>query len=175
MGFACKIGGARVTFEGALGGQVAGALDQAFGAEGDWEGVASRHFGQLTDDEWSALTRRAVEELGQDRLPNLLALGSCGQGVFLPANVHAMSLPLPTGPLRCAALPGLRSELAMLAELWEVPVDDRGLLAILEASELDEGSVADAPEVIALARVGLAANEALRRDCPLWLVGGGDV
>jgi hypothetical protein len=35
----------------------------------------------------------------------------------------------------------------------------------------DDGWVADAPEIRAFARIALAANEAVRRDCPLWLVG----
>jgi hypothetical protein len=39
------------------------------------------------------------------------------------------------------------------------------------ADDPDDGPVADAPEVVAFARLALAANEAMRRDCPLWLVG----
>ena len=35
----------------------------------------------------------------------------------------------------------------------------------------DDGFVADSPEVLAFARLALAANEAVRRDCPLWVVG----
>ncbi len=35
----------------------------------------------------------------------------------------------------------------------------------------DDGWVADAPEILTFARLALAANEATRRDCPLWLVG----
>ena len=31
--------------------------------------------------------------------------------------------------------------------------------------------VADAPEILTFARLALAANEATRRDCPLWVVG----
>ena len=34
-----------------------------------------------------------------------------------------------------------------------------------------DGCVADALENVTFARLALAANEAVRRDCPLWLVG----
>jgi hypothetical protein len=34
----------------------------------------------------------------------------------------------------------------------------------------DDGWVADAPEILTFARLALAANEATRRDCPLWVV-----
>lgn len=173
MGFACRIGGARAMFAGPLGGHVAGAIDQAFGAEGDWEGVAARCYGELEAAGWSELKRRAVETLGEDAVPNLLALGDDGRGVFLPAHVRAVALPLPQGaPLCCAALHGLRRELAEFAERWELPLDDESLEAILKGA--DDGGVADAPEVVVFARLALAANEALRRDCPLWLVGAGD-
>lgn len=173
MGLACTIGGAKATFEEKLANHVAGALDQAFGAEGDWEGVAPRHFGELGDLGWLELKRKAAESLGEEAIPNLLALGDDGRGVYLPAHVQAVSLPLPSGlPLRCASLPGLRSELAQLADAWELPLDDDALLEILAIrQDPDDGWVADPPEILTFARLALAANEAVRRDCPLWLVG----
>ena len=39
------------------------------------------------------------------------------------------------------------------------------------ALDPDDGWVADPPEILTFARLVLAANEAMRRDCPLWLVG----
>jgi hypothetical protein len=73
--------------------------------------------------------------------------------------------------LHCASLPGLRTELAELAERWELPLDDEGLQELLQVSnDPDDGFVADSPEVLAFARLALAANEATRRDCPLWVV-----
>ena len=78
----------------------------------------------------------------------------------------------PGAPLSCASLPGLRTELALLAERWELPLDDEGLTELLNvACDPDDGFVADAPEILTFARLALASNEAVRRDCPLWLVG----
>ena len=172
MGMTCTVGGARGTFEGTFANEVAGLLDQAFGAEGDWEGTAPRQFGELSEAGWSDFKRKATAEVGPEELPNLLALGSEGRGVYLPTHVRAVSLPLSVGgPLRCASLPGLRGELSLLAERWELPLEDEGLLEVLRGSDdPDAGQVADAPEVVAFARLALAANEAIRRDCPLWLV-----
>jgi hypothetical protein len=160
-------------FEAQFADEVAGLLDHAFGAEGDWEGSAPRQFGELSGSSWSEFQEKAVAELGADALPNLLGLGEDGRGVFLPANVQAVALPLSGGePLRCASLPGLRRELAELAECWELPLDDHGLTEILHIhQDPDDGFVADPPEVLTFARLALAANEAVRRDCPLWLVG----
>jgi hypothetical protein len=167
------VGGARGTFDELVAREVAGVLDNAFGAEGDWEGAAPRHFGELIGNGWSELQERAVAELGCDSVPNLLGLGSDGRGVYLPAHVQAVTLPLSAGsPLRCASLPGLREELTELAERWDLRLDDQGLLDILKVShDPDDGPVADAPEILTFARLALAANEAVRRDCPLWLIG----
>ncbi len=84
-----------------------------------------------------------------------------------------MSLPLSIGgPLRCASLHGLRGELEELAARWDLPLDDEALLDLLRVhNDPDDGFVADAPEVVSFALLALAANEAVRRDCPLWLVG----
>jgi len=173
MGLSFTVGGARGTFEERFADEVAGLLDNAFGAEGDWEGVPARHFGELIGTGWADLQRRAVEELGVDAVPNLLALGEDGRGVYLPAHVRAVSLPLSAGaPLRCASLPGLRGELAELAACWELPLDDEGLLDLLHVhQDPDDGWVADTLEILTFARLALAANEAVRRDCPLWLLG----
>ncbi len=173
MGLSFTVGGARGTFEECFADEVAGLLDNAFGAEGDWEGSAPCHFGELAGTGWADLQQRASEELGEDAVPNLLALGEEGRGAYLPAHVRAVSLPLSRGePLRCASLPGLRGELAALAERWELPLDDVGLKELLNIhQDPDDGCVADAPEILVFARLALAANEAVRRDCPLWLVG----
>lgn len=174
MGLSFTVGGAKGTFEERFANEVAGVLDHAFGAEGDWEGVPPRHFGELAETGWSDLQRRALRELGADAIPNLLALGQDGRGVYLPAHVQAISLPLPAGEaLRCASLPGLRRELAELAERWDLALDDEALKDLLNIHrDPDDGWVADAPEILAFARIALAANEAVRRDCPLWIVGG---
>lgn len=173
MGLTCTVGGAKGTFEADFANEVAGVLDHAFGAEGDWEGASPRHFGELIGAGLSELQERAISEVGADAIPNLLALGEGCRGVYLPAHVQAVTLPLSAGsPLRCASLPGLRQELTDLADRWDLPVDDQGLLDILQvSSDPDDGWVADAPEILTFARLALAANEAVRRDCPLWLVG----
>lgn len=172
MALSFTVGGAKGTFEEQFANEVAGVLDNAFGAEGDWEGVPPRHFGELAGTGWSDLQARAADELGEDGAPNLLALGEGGRGVYLPAHVQAVSLPLSAGgPLRCASLPGLRQELAELAQRWDLPLDDEALLDLLQVHrDPDDGWVADAPEILTFARLVLAANEAVRRDCPLWLV-----
>jgi hypothetical protein len=172
MGLSFTVGGTKGTFDDGLAREVAGLLDNAFGAEGDWEGVPPRHYGELTGTDWAVLQSVAADELGADAIPNLLALGDRGRGVYLPAHVRAVSLPLTCGSLRCASLPGLRRELAELADRWDLATDDQSLLDLLRIStDPDDGPVADAPEVLTFARLALAANEAVRRDCPLWLVG----
>lgn len=170
MGRLCAVGGARGVFDAATAREVARRIDQAFGAESDWDGEDRRPFGDLDDAGWATLCRRAQEELPAEDLENLLAPGVEGRGVYLPANVQAVALPMPEGgSLRCASLTGLRRELFELAERWELPVDDESLAGLLRGSA--DGGLADAPEVLAFARLTLAANEAMRRDCPLWLVG----
>ena len=172
MGLSFTVGGARDTFDGAFAAEVAGLLDQAFGAEGDWEGATPRHFGELVEAGWQELQDRASSELGEESIPNLLALGTEGQGVYLPAHLRSVHLPLSAGRrLHCASLPGLRTELAELAARWELPLDDQGLEDLLDiGQDPDDGFVADSPEILAFARLALAANEATRRGCPLWIV-----
>ena len=173
MGLSFTVGGTRGTFDEGFADEVAGVLDHAFGAEGDWEGVEPLHFGELAGTGWADLQARAVEELGREGASNLLALGEEGRGVYLPAHVQAVSLPLSRGDsLRCASLPGLRGELAELSQRWDLPLEDQALRDILAVrQDPDDGWVADAPEILTFARLALAANEAVRRDCPLWLVG----
>ncbi len=172
MALSFTVGGARGTFAEPFAGEVACALDLAFGGEGEWEGSDPLHFGDLTPRCWAELQERAVAELGAEGLPHLLALDEAGRGVYLPAHVQAVALPMAGGrPLRCASLPGLRSELAELADRWGLPLDDDGLHALLRHGDGDDVAMVDAPELHTFARLALAANEAVRRDCPLWLVG----
>jgi hypothetical protein len=173
MTLSVAIGGAKGNFEDRVGLEVASVIDRAFGAEGEWEGVAARRFGELPPDELAELCLRAAEELGAEAVSNLSSVVGEGTGVFLPAHVRAVTLPLSVGgPLRCASLPGLRDELAGLASRWELPLDDAALLDLLRVAEDPvDGPVAEPPEVLTFARLSLAANEAVRRDCPLWLLG----
>lgn len=173
MAVSFTVGGARRIFDHSFAEEVVGVLDNAFGAEGEWEGGSAKHYGEPADTGWSELQRRASQELGFDALPNLMALGEDGRGVYVPANVQTASFPLSAGgDLKCASLPGLRNELNSLAERWELPLDDLGLDELLHvANDPDDGCVADAPEILTFARLALAANEAVRRDCPLWLMG----
>jgi len=173
MGVSFKVGGAQGTFESAFAREVAGVLDHAFGGENEWEGVPPCHFGDLAESGWAELQKRGCEALGAEAIPNLLGLGVEGRGVYLPAHVQAVTLPLSRGaPLRCASLPGLRDELAQLAECWDLSLEDQALRDLIRIHlDPDDGWVADTPEVLAFARLALAANEAVRKDCPLWLVG----
>jgi len=173
MALSFTVGGARGTFDDQFAEEVAGVLDHAFGAEGEWEGLPPLYYGEMEAAGWSELQRRAVDEMGAETIPNLTALGEQGRGVYLPAQVQTIALPLSAGePLRCASLLGLRNELSELARRWDLPLDDEGLRALLQvAHDPDDGWVADPAEVMTFARLALAANEAMRRDCPLWLVG----
>lgn len=170
MARTCSVGGARGIFEATLAREVAERIDQAFGAEGGWDGDSRRPYGDLDDHGLARLRHQAAAELTPEAVPNLLVLGVEGRGVYLPANLPGVALPLSVGgPLRCGSLTGLRRELFELAERWGLPVDDEALSALLDHS--GDGAVAEPPEVLAFARLTLAANEAMRRDCPLWLVG----
>lgn len=172
MSLSFLVGGTQGTFEERLAREVAGVLDNAFGAEGDWEGSPPRSYGETLASGWADLQARAACELGSHTIPNLLALASDAQGVYLPTSVRAVCLPLQRGLLNCASLTGLRRELETLAEHWDLPSDDSGLERILQTSvDPDDGPVADAPEILTFALLALAANEATRRGCPLWLVG----
>jgi hypothetical protein len=175
MALSFTVGGAHGTFEPGFAEEVACLLDNAFGAEGEWEGSPPLHYGEQADSGWLDLQRRAEAELGPDGVSNLLAISSEQGGVYLPAQLRAVSLPLSAGtPLNCASLHGLREELAQLAERWELPLDDEGLMDLLNvAQDPDDGWVAEPPEILTFARLARAANEASRRDCPLWLVGSG--
>ncbi|MFO0957820.1 MAG: hypothetical protein U0800_10230 [Isosphaeraceae bacterium] len=173
MSLSVTVGGARATFASPLANEVAVVLDRAFGGEGEWERDDSCHFGEMAGtSRWEEFQARAAGELGRDEVPNILAIGGDGRGAYLPAHVGAVSLPLSGGQaLRCASLPGLRRELAELAGRWGLPLDDQGLRDILRVDlDPDDGFVADDPTVLTFARLALAANEAVRRDCPLWLV-----
>lgn len=173
MGLSIKVGGTRGTFEGPSADAIAEALDHAFGAEGEWEGDAPVGFGEQPATGWSRLQQQAAKTLGADFVPNLLALPGDGRGVYLPAPVRAMDLALKGfGTLRCASLPGLRSELEDLAGRWGIELDEDALRTRVSSAP-DPGEAGDEPEAVALARLVLAANEAARRDCPLWLVGPG--
>jgi len=176
MALSFTVGGARDTFEPRFAAEVAELLDNAFGAEREWEPSTALHYGEQADWGWAELQRRAADELGPTAVPNLLAIGTEQGGVFLPAQVQTVSLPLSAGsPLNCASLPGLRHELAELAHCWELPLNDQGLEQLLDvARDPVDGWVAEAPEILTFARLALASNEAARRDCPLWLVGNSD-
>ena len=168
MALNCTVGGAHGMFERQIADRVAESLDQTFG-EGDWEATASQGFGEMAGASWAEFQDLAANEMGAEEIPNILALGALGRAVYLPGHVRAMTLASPVGPLRCASLPGLRGELTDLGERWGISLDDAVLDGILR--DESEGGVADAPEIVAFARLALAANEAMRRDCPLWLVG----
>lgn len=175
MALSFTVGGARDTFEPRFAAEVAELLEHAFGAEKEWEPATALHYGEQADWGWAELQRRAADELGPTAVPNLLAIKAEQGGVFLPAQVQIVSLPLSQGaPLNCASLHGLRNELAELARRWELPLDDHGLEQLLDvARDPVDGWVAEAPEILTFARLALAANEAARRDCPLWLLGNG--
>ncbi len=176
MPLSFTVGGAHDTFEPGFAAEVAEVLDHAFGAEQEWEDRRRCTTENRPIGAGPSSSGVPADELGPAAVPNLLAIAAEQGGVFLPANVQAVSLPLSAGkPLNCASLHGLRHELAELANRWELPQDDQGLEQLLEvARDPDDGWVAEAPDILTFARLALAANEAARRDCPLWLVGNGD-
>jgi hypothetical protein len=169
MRLSVTIGGATSTFGAETGLEVASILDRAFGSEGDWEVPTSDCFGELTVADWADFRGRALAELGEDDAVNLSSVREDARGVFLPAHVRAVELPLSQGgQLTCASLSGLREELAELADRWELPTHDDGLRDLLASKE---GDVLEPTFLAVFACLALAANEALRRGCPLWLVG----
>lgn len=169
MALKMTIGGAVGAFEPGEGTEVAGLLDAAFAADSAWRESSSRLFADLTPENWGLFLSAALQTLPAEDAPNLLALDASG-GVFLPAHVQAVSFPLTRGgSLRCASLPGLRRELAELAIHWHLPDCDDELHELLAAAEAGTESVPTQTRTYCL--LALAANEALRRDCPLWLVG----
>ena len=173
MGLTLAVGGANAVFRSGFATGLIRLLDNAFGAEGDWEAIRPRSFGVVDEVAWSEFRDRAVDTLGRENLPNLLALHAEGRGVCLPMIIPSVALPLAHGaPLRCVSLHGLRRELSELADRWDLPLDDHALNELLiVARDPDDGWVGDAPEIVAFARLVLAANDAVSRDCPLWFVG----
>ena len=180
MGLTCKVGGARSAFEGGMADAVAAVLDRAFGSEPDWEAPGgTTGFGDLDGLAWASLQARAVEELARDALPNLRAIEAETGGAYLPQNVRAVSLPVRAGSkLQCASLPGLRGELEALASRWGLADLEEDRLRTLADGSVPIGVVLpkalDLDDAVSLARLTLAANEAARRGCPLWLVGAGE-
>ena len=83
MSLTCKVGGARETFEPGLGREVAGVLDNAFGAENEWEGTGPRAFGDLIGSSWPTSRLGPWKNWGTNELPNLLAMNAEGGGVYL--------------------------------------------------------------------------------------------
>jgi len=152
MTLSFTVGGTRGTFEPDYAAEVAEVLEHAFGAEVEWEGTAPVHYGEQADFGWGELQDRACAELGREAIPILLAITAIQGGVYLPAQLRAVTLSLPTGaPLNCASLQGLRDELAHLASLWDLPLDDAGLGSLLSVgSDPDDGFVADPPEIFYL-------------------------
>ena len=55
MAVAFTVGGARGIFRDSFAEEVVGVLDNAFGAEGDWEGDTALPYGELADAGWSEL------------------------------------------------------------------------------------------------------------------------
>lgn len=176
MMFTCKVGGARKAFAEPHSAAISCALDNAFGPDQNWEEAASREFGEMAESGLVKLQDLAIKELGVESVTNLLAMGSDGRCVYLPAYVRTISLPFAAGKsLRCASLPGLRRELGELAARQGFPIDDDSLRDLLNGVEdSDDQFSAPVSGVAAYARLALAANEAVRKDCPLWLVGGLD-
>ena len=180
MSLTCKVGGARSSFDADLGGAVADALDHAFGSEPEWEtSDGPVGFGDFDGPALAEFQERAAAELGPDRVPDLLAIEPERGGAYLPQQVRAVSIPLPAGAnLQCASLLGLRRELRDLAEHWGLVDLEEGELQELASGLGAVGSISerigiDAIDLISYARFTLAANEATRRGCPLWLVGSG--
>ena len=176
MSLSFLVGGTQGTFEDRVAREVAGVLDQGLrGRRETGKELAPQRFGEMVGSGWADLQARAVVRARRvGNLPNLLALGGDGRGVYLPTSAprRLACRSAAGGPLRCASLPGLRRELAVLAERWDLPTDDDSLDAILQTyADPDDGPVADAPEILTYAQLILAANEAVRRGCPLWLVG----
>src|SRR5262249_47327492 len=145
MALSFTVGGARGKFEKPFAEKGAGASAKALGTGGEWGGSPPLPTASWAEAGCSRSRGGPTGDLGLDAIPNLAALGEDGRGVYLPAQVQTISLPLSAGaPLRCASLPGLRNELAELARRWDLPLDDDGLYTLLRvAQDPDDGWVAD--------------------------------
>jgi len=75
MAVSLTVGGVRVAFDEQFANEVAGVLDHGFGATRGWEETPPIHYRELAETVWSELHRRAIEELGKERIQNLTALG----------------------------------------------------------------------------------------------------
>ena len=60
MALSFTVGGARDTFEPRFAAEVAEVLDNAFGAESEWERSTALHYGEQADWGWAELQRRAA-------------------------------------------------------------------------------------------------------------------
>src|SRR5208282_6916629 len=69
MALSFTVGGARDTFEPRFAAEVAELLDNAFGAEREWERSTALHYGEQADWGWAELQRRAADELSQQQFP----------------------------------------------------------------------------------------------------------
>ena len=135
--------------------------------------MAARRFGELTPDCLADLRRGPPRSWGRRAVPNLSAI--VGEGTRRPPPGarplrHPAAVRRRPAPLRQPA--GPPRELSALADCWDLPQDDARLTrAAPRRRRPRRRPRRRAPEVLTFARLALAANEAVRRDCPLWLLG----
>ena len=175
MGLSFTVGGTQGTFEERFANEVAGRARQRLRRRGGLgRGRPRATSASSPGPAGPTSSAGPSRSSGDDAVPNLLALGEEGRG-RLPARARPGRLAAALGRARRSAAPACPASAASWPS-WpsagtcrSTTTGSQDLLQVHR--DPDDGWVADAPEILAFARLALAANEAVRRDCPLWLVG----
>ncbi len=118
---------------------------------------------------WAQLQQMAGAAIGRPSAPNLLSVDAW-RGVFLPMAIEPVSLEIDEDAwLQCASLPGLLGELEQLAAASLISTDPANLKRLWDKyngdMDADEGT-----EMMTFSQTLLAAQVAVQRGLPLWVV-----
>ena len=115
---------------------------------------------------WAQFQQMAVMALGRDNVPSILSI-EAWRSVYLPIPMEPTTLEVDEETwLQCASLPGLLQELEALAASQAMATDRAGLQALWEKHRDDD----ETTEIQTFIQVFLAAQVAVERSLPLWVV-----
>lgn len=119
---------------------------------------------------WDQLQERAILSLGEENIPQLLAM-EAWQGVYLPVDMKPIEISIieEEEPLQCGSLPLLVKELEQFAEKEGLPIDKEGLEEFWE-KYLDDDFVDEDMDIQTYLQLMLTAQIALAHNLPLWIV-----
>ncbi|HTE19337.1 MAG TPA: hypothetical protein VK689_13265 [Armatimonadota bacterium] len=120
---------------------------------------------------WKRLQEAAVQALGEDQVPHLLAM-EAWRGVYLPVLLEPRAVQIgnhPT-PLECASLPRLLGELEAFAASRALPTDGAGLESLWEHYVDNDDLIDEDFDVQTYTQLMLSAQVASKRRQPLWIV-----